>query len=454
VDFTDPPRRVREVVALESLVHGLGCPPAASLLLRGRSLLLPRGELKLALVRVHDLLPLLLPDEGDVVTASLRGRGRPLEFFLEGQVRTSFAFTDCALMLPPWFWTARARLARTWLEVKSISLDSVFQRQYPAIRPAWIGAQSLLRVLGPRGREGPGFTLALGRAHLPWIKIDDHFDEHRKFLIAGPIATCLWLRCLAYCNRNLTDGFIPAAVAQEKAWSADPNAPGYQIERLVEAGLWEKASSGYVMHDYLDYQPSREDVWNERALKQAYGQAGGRASAKARAKASAKAAASKPGDVEVVESPSVVAGAQADAQADAQAESKPVPVPNPVSVPVKESKKRDTVHASRALFVKPTLVEVEVYCQERNNSVDPSAWMDHYESNGWKVGRNPMKSWKAAVRTWEKHVFGDGAPPQSSPQRAPRGPDDALMKARRQREEWEREQGELGLGAEEPSGEE
>lgn len=53
-------------------------------------------------------------------------------------------------------------------------------------------------------------------------------------------------------------------------------------------------------------------------------------------------------------------------------------------------------------FVKPTLDEVRAYCDERRNRVDPQTFLDHYESNGWRVGKNPMKDWKAAVRTWER----------------------------------------------------
>ena len=52
-------------------------------------------------------------------------------------------------------------------------------------------------------------------------------------------------------------------------------------------------------------------------------------------------------------------------------------------------------------FVPPSLDEVRDYCRERGKGVDPVAFMDFYTSNGWKVGRNPMKDWKAAVRTWE-----------------------------------------------------
>ena len=53
-------------------------------------------------------------------------------------------------------------------------------------------------------------------------------------------------------------------------------------------------------------------------------------------------------------------------------------------------------------FTPPTLEEVEAYCLERGNSVDPERFIDYYTSNGWKVGKNTMKDWKAAVRTWEK----------------------------------------------------
>ena len=51
---------------------------------------------------------------------------------------------------------------------------------------------------------------------------------------------------------------------------------------------------------------------------------------------------------------------------------------------------------------RPESVEaVRAYCQERNNGVNPEAFFNYYEANGWKVGRNAMKDWKAAVRNWE-----------------------------------------------------
>lgn len=64
---------------------------------------------------------------------------------------------------------------------------------------------------------------------------------------------------------------------------------------------------------------------------------------------------------------------------------------------IKETNKETTTK-----FKKPTLEQVKAYCLERKNSIDAESFIDYYEANGWKVGRNSMKDWKAAVRTWEK----------------------------------------------------
>lgn len=58
--------------------------------------------------------------------------------------------------------------------------------------------------------------------------------------------------------------------------------------------------------------------------------------------------------------------------------------------------------AKRSRFTPPSLDEVKAYCQERGNTVDAQRWLDYYTSNGWMVGKNHMKDWKAAVRTWER----------------------------------------------------
>ena len=59
-------------------------------------------------------------------------------------------------------------------------------------------------------------------------------------------------------------------------------------------------------------------------------------------------------------------------------------------------------------FVPPTVEEVKEYCKERQNNVDAERFVDYYTANDWKVGRNKMKDWKAAVRTWERNGFSNG----------------------------------------------
>ena len=66
----------------------------------------------------------------------------------------------------------------------------------------------------------------------------------------------------------------------------------------------------------------------------------------------------------------------------------------------------DTGELSKPLikkFKKPTIDEVKEYCLERGNNINPETFIDFYESNGWKVGKNSMKDWKASLRTWEKN---------------------------------------------------
>lgn len=56
-------------------------------------------------------------------------------------------------------------------------------------------------------------------------------------------------------------------------------------------------------------------------------------------------------------------------------------------------------------FKKPSVDEVKEYCKERKNNIDPERFVDYYTAKGWKIGKQPMKDWKAAVRTWEKNNF-------------------------------------------------
>ena len=67
---------------------------------------------------------------------------------------------------------------------------------------------------------------------------------------------------------------------------------------------------------------------------------------------------------------------------------------------IERDKKNNSANKSHR-FTPPTLEEVTDYCQERNKGVDPQRWYDFYTAKGWMIGKNKMKDWKAAVRTWE-----------------------------------------------------
>ena len=56
----------------------------------------------------------------------------------------------------------------------------------------------------------------------------------------------------------------------------------------------------------------------------------------------------------------------------------------------------------RKRFQPPTVDDVAAYCDERGNNIDPQHFVDYYAARGWMIGKNHMKDWKAAVRTWEK----------------------------------------------------
>lgn len=74
---------------------------------------------------------------------------------------------------------------------------------------------------------------------------------------------------------------------------------------------------------------------------------------------------------------------------------------------IKENLQLRPAKEKKEKFVKPTIEDVEQYCKERDNGINAIKWYDYYEANGWRVGKNPMKDWKAAVRTWEHNYKKD-----------------------------------------------
>ena len=79
-----------------------------------------------------------------------------------------------------------------------------------------------------------------------------------------------------------------------------------------------------------------------------------------------------------------------------------------VNVNANDKEKGDTNVSPKKKFVRPTLSEVQSFADEHGYTLDVQHFYDYYESNGWRVGRNAMKDWRAAMRNWLKNDFDRG----------------------------------------------
>ena len=107
-------------------------------------------------------------------------------------------------------------------------------------------------------------------------------------------------------------------------------------------------------------------------------------------------------------------GGESTGEADAkQTASKPqAEAKQPASNKTEQNKTEQNKTKKReGRFAPPSVDEVAEYVRERGSQVDPEAFVDFYASKGWKVGSQPMKDWRAAVRTWEKRTDKPQAPP-------------------------------------------
>lgn|SRR5574340_128574 len=130
-----------------------------------------------------------------------------------------------------------------------------------------------------------------------WSKFDDQFYLNPKNALIDRDEQDLHIAAIIYCNGQLTDGFIPSgALPMLFAWAklSDGQANAKAIaKQLVEHSYWENAENGYKIHDFLDWNLSREEVIARREERSASGRRGGQARAKALAKQQPKLNRSK-----------------------------------------------------------------------------------------------------------------------------------------------------------------
>ncbi len=119
------------------------------------------------------------------------------------------------------------------------------------------------------------------------IALDDDIGDHPKFVGLSDEAFGLWVRCIGYCRRNRTDGYIPEQAALQRCRARSPRKVIAELTGkpagAPEANpLWTKVLGGYQVHDYLDWNPSREQVLAKVEAKRQAGRVGGRRSGEAR----------------------------------------------------------------------------------------------------------------------------------------------------------------------------
>lgn len=96
---------------------------------------------------------------------------------------------------------------------------------------------------------------------MPWLRIDDGFDENEKIVGLSDGAFRMYVELLCYAARNLTDGHISDASFRRRFGARTSTK---RARELGSAGLLNRTETGWLVHDFLDYNPSREQVLARR----------------------------------------------------------------------------------------------------------------------------------------------------------------------------------------------
>lgn len=116
---------------------------------------------------------------------------------------------------------------------------------------------------------------------MSWIKLDDQWMDHPKIIRAGRDARDMWLASITWCAKHLTDGIFPAELLPALAVMAGIDVANCQelARVLLEVCLWESHDGSFRIHDYLEYNPSKEQVESNKRARTEAGRAGGLAKA-------------------------------------------------------------------------------------------------------------------------------------------------------------------------------
>lgn len=219
----------------------------------------------------------------------------------------------------------------------------------------------------------------------------DHPKVKRLIRKAGYEAFYGLIRLFSIAGKMYQKGLFRGCTIEDIEDFADWHGEdGFLVDAMVSVGFMVHTSEGYAIHDWEHHQPwiyhadarseqarkAIETRWERRRNRQigAPDTVGIRGEYGANTNSNTPLPSPSP-------SPSPIPSPS------------PSPIPTPIGIGPTKSSPR---------FKKPSVEEVSAYCTERRNGVDPQTFIDFYDSKGWKVGKEGMKDWKAAVRTWEK----------------------------------------------------
>lgn len=219
------------------------------------------------------------------------------------------------------------------------------------------------------------------------IRLSIGFLDHPKTIkiqrMLGSDGVLSLVRLWAFAAQYKPDGVLSGMDADDieiaSKWNGMQGAllTALLTHKWVDEKIDESGSKTYLLHDWEDHQGYV--CHSENRSKQA------KRAAETRWKNKEKCSPN---------ADSIEGAMLKDAKRNAPSPN-PYPLPSPEP---KDKKKKD---------IPPKIEDVTAYCQERKNNVDPKKWFDHYSANGWMVGKNRMKDWKAAVRTWEHNDKGN-----------------------------------------------
>jgi hypothetical protein len=212
------------------------------------------------------------------------------------------------------------------------------------------------------------------------IRVDTDFPNHRKTKkliqklgFSGPTHLLfLWVAISKSRPKGKLEGMDVADIALDAQWPGDAKE---FVDALMFSGYLEKNGDDvYLLHGWADHQPwvyysdERSETARQNIMKRW-----------------TKRTTRKRKEYRLnTDSIETVYGSDTPSPFPF-----PIPLPNPNQIP-------------------PLIEWVTEYCKERQNGIDSSLWFDHYTGNGWMIGKNKMKDWRAAVRTWEHNKAPQG----------------------------------------------